>query len=123
LARWTTHGVLEAPTPAGARLAASGVASLANDTLALAASGMPNSSALYFQGTTRTAAAFGDGVRCAAGTIVRIAARTNVAGASSYPAPGQQPVSVRGAVATSGVRHYQVWYRNAPSSAPRARST
>ena len=107
------NGCANSLNSAGARLAASGVASLANDTLALAASGMPNSSALYFQGTTQSATAFGDGVRCAAGSTIRLGAKTNAAGASSYPTPGDQPVSVRGAVATSGVRHYQVWYRNA----------
>ena len=84
---------------AGAHLAASGVASLANDTLLLAASGTPNSNALYFQGTTQSASAFGDGVRCAAGSIIRIAAKTNLVGASSYPGAGEQPVSVRGAAA------------------------
>src|SRR5204862_2760631 len=37
----------------GGRLVAVGTASLAADTLVLAGSNMPNSSALYFQGTTQ----------------------------------------------------------------------
>ena len=97
----------------GARLQVQGAARLSNDTLVLGATGMPNSSALYFQGTLQSASAFGDGVRCAAGSIIRIAAKTNLAGASSYPGAGEQPVSVRGAVPAGAVRHYQVWYRNA----------
>jgi hypothetical protein len=74
---------------------------------------MPNSSALYFQGTAQSATHFGDGLRCAAGSIIRIGTKTNTAGASSYPGLGEAPVSVRGAVPAGAVRHYQVWYRNA----------
>jgi hypothetical protein len=101
----------------GARLLASGVSALSSDTLVLAGSGMPNSSALYFQGTSRTGGgagvAFGDGLRCAGGSIVRLGTKTNASGASSYPTAGDAPVSVRGLVAAPGTRWYQVWYRNA----------
>jgi hypothetical protein len=74
---------------------------------------MPNSNALYFQGTTQIAAAFGDGLRCAGGTVVRLGTKTNVAGTSTYPVAGDLSVSVRGAVTVPGVRNYQAWYRNA----------
>jgi hypothetical protein len=98
----------------GANLAGSGSASLSSDTLVLAGSGMPNSNALYFQGTTQIAAAFGDGLRCAGGTVVRIGTKLNSAGASSYPGAGDLSVSVRGNVTVAGsVRNYQAWYRNA----------
>jgi hypothetical protein len=103
----------------GGLLAASGIASLAGDTLVLAGEGMPNATVLYFQGTTRqnggTGSPFGDGLRCAGGTVVRLAATTNVAGASRYPFGPNAPVSVRGSVGTPGVRTYQAWYRNAAS--------
>jgi hypothetical protein len=102
---------------AGARLAASGLPSLSADGVVLAGSGMPNSSALYFQGTARTngglGQVFGDGLRCAGGSVVRLGTKANAAGASSYPGPGDLSVSVRGAVAAPGTRTYQVWYRNA----------
>ncbi|MBL8862442.1 MAG: hypothetical protein JNK02_10575 [Planctomycetes bacterium] len=101
----------------GARLAAAGTPSLATDTLVLQGGGMPNSSALYFQGTSQlgagAGAAFGDGLRCAGGTILRLSTRSNAAGASSFPGPGDPSVSVRGLVAAPGSRTYQVWYRNA----------
>jgi hypothetical protein len=101
----------------GALLSASGSASLAGDTVVLSGSGMPNSSALYFQGTVQQAggagAAFGDGKRCAGGSVVRLGTKTNAAGASSYPGAGQPSVSVKGLVTTPGTRTYQVWYRNA----------
>jgi hypothetical protein len=97
----------------GALLNATGSASIANDTLVLHGSGMPNSSCLYFQGTTQISAQFGDGLRCAGGSVIRLGTKTNVSGASQYPAAGDPSVSVRGAVTSPGVRNYQVWYRNA----------
>jgi hypothetical protein len=101
----------------GANLTTSGAASLANDTLVLNGSGMPDSSALYFQGTTQLnggmGAAFGDGLRCAGGTVIRLKTTANVAGASHYPATGDPSISVKGAVTAPGTRTYQVWYRNA----------
>jgi DNA-binding beta-propeller fold protein YncE len=101
----------------GGKLAASGSTSLAADTLVLAGSQMPDSSALYFQGTQRAllgaGTAFGDGLRCASGSVVRLGTKGNVGGASQYPAAGDPSVSVRGLVTAPGTRHYQVWYRNA----------
>jgi len=102
---------------AGGKLVATGNGSLTSDTIVLTGSGMANSSALYFQGTTRTAggvgAAFGDGLRCASGTVVRLGTTANVAGNSSYPTAGAQSVSVKGLITAPGTRTYQVWYRNA----------
>jgi hypothetical protein len=101
----------------GAHLGATGAASLAADTIVLHGSGMPNSSCLYFQGTTQVngglGSVFGDGLRCAGGTINRLGTKVNVAGASHYPAAGDASVSVRGAVTSPGLRTYQTWYRNA----------
>jgi hypothetical protein len=101
----------------GALLAASGTASVGSDSFVLSGSQMPDSSALYFQGTTRVDASlgsvFGDGLRCAGGAVIRLGTKTNASGASQYPAPGDASVSVRGAVAAGDVRTYQVWYRNA----------
>ncbi len=99
------------------RLGGSGTPSVSADTLMLAGSGMPNSSALYFQGTAQQAggagAVFGDGLRCAAGSVIRLGTKTNSGGASSYPGGGDLSVSVRGAISPGDTRHYQVWYRNA----------
>ncbi len=111
------RGCANSVNASGARLSASGVPSIASDTVVLAADGMPDSSALYFQGTSRTAggfgAAFGDGLRCAGGSIVRLATTANAASASQYPRAGDPSISVRGAVQSGDVRTYQVWYRNA----------
>jgi hypothetical protein len=101
----------------GANLASSGAPSLSNDTLGLVGTGMPSSSALYFQGTTQigggAGATFGDGLRCAGGSVVRLHTETNVGGASQYPQPGDPSISVKGMVTAPGSRTYQVWYRNA----------
>jgi plastocyanin len=101
----------------GGRLAASGAPSVSSDALVLAGSGLPNSSALYFQGTTQQAggagAVFGDGLRCAGGAVIRLGTKTNAGGGSTFPGAGDPSVSVRGACAAGDVRHYQVWYRNA----------
>jgi hypothetical protein len=101
----------------GARLVATGSASISGDSLVLAGSGMPNSSALFFQGTAQQngglGTVFGDGLRCAGGTNLRLGTKSNTAGASSYPVGADPSVSVRGSVFAPGTRVYQVWYRNA----------
>jgi hypothetical protein len=99
------------------QLVATGVSSVSADTLSLSGSGMPDSSALYFQGTAKVAAGvgavFGDGLRCAGGTVIRLGIETNAGGASHYPGAGDALVSVRGGNAAGNVRTYQAWYRNA----------
>jgi hypothetical protein len=101
----------------GALLSATGVASVASDTVVLSGTGMPNSSALYFRGTSQLSGGngivFGDGLRCVGGTIVRLGVKLNAGGASQYPTTGDASVSVRGGVAPGDIRQYQVWYRNA----------
>jgi hypothetical protein len=98
----------------GANLAASGLASVANDSVVLTGTGMPNSSALYFQGTTQISVTFGDGLRCAGGSVIRLGTKSNVGGTSSYPVGADPRISVRGLVPAAGAtRNYQCWYRNA----------
>jgi hypothetical protein len=102
------------------RLRATGVARIAHDNFMLSGAQMPNSSALFFQGTAQAGSGngtvFGDGLRCAAGSVIRLGTKINSGGSSSYPVPGDLPVSVKGAVPPGGgTRHYQVWYRNAAS--------
>jgi hypothetical protein len=86
----------------GANLAATGSASVTNDTIVLSGTNMPNSTCLYFQGTSQQAsgagAVFGDGLRCAGGTIARLGTKTNVAGTSQYPVGADAHVSVKGAI-------------------------
>jgi hypothetical protein len=101
----------------GGTLTATGSASIASDTFTLHGSGMPDGAALYYQGTTQVAggagAVFGDGLRCAGGTTIRLSPKTNLLGQSQYPEPGDASVSVRGTDVVGDVRTYQCWYRNA----------
>jgi hypothetical protein len=113
------HGCANSANPAGARLATSGGSTISNDTLALLGTGMPNSACLYFQATTQVSLAFGDGLRCAGGTVTRLGAQINAGGASQYPAAGDAPVHIAGGVLAAGTRTYQAWYRNvAPYCTP-----
>jgi hypothetical protein len=100
----------------GGRLDFIGVASLSDDSLTLLGTNMPDSSALYFQGTAPTAggsgSTFGDGLRCAGGTVTRLATHTNTGGASQFPSAGDAAISIRGVVPSPGSRTYQVWFRN-----------
>jgi hypothetical protein len=111
------NGCASSVSASGAHLAGSGTASISNDTFVLTGTLMPNSSALYFQGTAQTnggaGAAFGDGLRCAGGSVIRLGTKTNVAGTSSYPSGADLHIGTKGANSAGAVRMYQVWYRNA----------
>ncbi|MBK7875770.1 MAG: immunoglobulin domain-containing protein [Planctomycetes bacterium] len=111
------RGCANSTNPAGALLTGTGEPSL--DTLILHGSGMPASSAcIYLQGDLVTNLVFGDGVRCAGGNLIRLRTRTNVAGASDFPLPGDPSVATRGLVTPGSgvVRSYQTYYRNAAST-------
>ncbi|MBL8862220.1 MAG: hypothetical protein JNK02_09420 [Planctomycetes bacterium] len=103
----------------GGLLQASGANSVASDSLAFTASGLPPStSALFYQGTAQQnfgqGSPFGDGLRCVAGTVIRLATKTAAGGVASYPGVGDPSVSVRGLLPPGGgTRYYQAWYRNA----------
>ncbi|MCY2961488.1 MAG: PQQ-dependent sugar dehydrogenase [Planctomycetota bacterium] len=102
----------------GGNLGSTGSASISNDSLVLLGTGMPNSSALYFQGTTQVGAGagsvFGDGKRCAGGSVVRLGTKLNSVNQSAYPEILDVGIAIKGMI-TSGpqTRTYQVWYRNA----------
>lgn len=98
----------------GANLRATGRASVASDSLALQGSGMPNGGCLYFQGTVSlVGSAFGDGLLCSGGTTTRLGIKQNTNGWSTFPLPGDAPISqAAGVPPAGGMRVYQVWYRN-----------
>jgi hypothetical protein len=114
------HGCAHSSGP-GALLQASGLPSVSADTLQLYASSLPATSpGLYIQGTTLLAAgagaAFGDGLRCVGGNVVRLGVRASAGGVSHFGHGDGSgvSVSVKGAVpAAGGLRHYQLWFRDA----------
>ncbi len=110
----------------GAKISVAGEASLSADTIVLLGSQMPPGSfALFFQGhyqqNSGAGSVFGDGLRCAGGTVGRMRVTSiDASGNTYYPSSGSQPsVSVQGFVPGPGVRTYQAWYRNvAPFCTP-----
>lgn len=108
----------------GALLTASGTTSVLAADLVLHGSGMPGTvPSIMFQGTGLETTAgspptwglpFGDGVRCAGGSIQRMEVKFNVGGASQYPEGGDLAIAVKGAIPPGGgvTRYYQCWFRD-----------
>lgn len=103
---------------AGARLDWSGNPSLANDNFTLRAAFIGTGPGLYLQGSAAITGgtAFGDGLSCTTGAILRLGVKFAVSGSSHYPEPGDAPVSIGGQIPGAGTaRVYQIYYRDAPS--------
>lgn len=118
------HGCAHSADPRGARLAATGLASVAHDGVALLAIDLPpNAPTVLLQSSDAAGGgsglAFGDGLRCLGGAVVRLAARqAGPAGQLAFGAgvAGDPRLSVAGGMpATGGTRRYQAYYRNAAS--------
>jgi hypothetical protein len=99
----------------GGKLEGSGTPQISADTVVLNATQLPSgTTALFFQGATALSGiAFGDGLRCAGGTTIRLGTKVANGGACSYPGAGDPSVSVKGQITSLGTRYYQTWYRNA----------
>ncbi|MBL8863234.1 MAG: hypothetical protein JNK02_14655 [Planctomycetes bacterium] len=103
----------------GARLRAKGDPSVSADTLSLWITGAPEGyTVLFFQGSARenggAGVVFGEGLRCAGGTLARLGQKTQSFNWASYPSAGDPPISQRGFVAPGQTRHYQAWYLDSP---------
>ena len=118
------HGCANSVNASGAQLGATGFTEVdpltGTDAVVLHGSGMPSSAtAIYLKGDNNTAAGvvFGDGVRCVSGSLIRLGVKGSVSGASSYPGPGDQSISVRGGTPSgSGLTgYYQMYYRDPAS--------
>jgi len=106
----------------GVRLAASGMPSIAWDSVSLLAAGLPAGAPTLLLQSTNAASAilsFGDGLRCLGSPVVRMGLRSasaqgtvdrgcGVSGDARLSAVGQVPL-------TGGTRYYQLYYRNAGS--------
>jgi hypothetical protein len=101
----------------GADLISVGNPSLGSDSFGLAAFGMgASTSCMFFQGSSATYAGtlFGDGRRCAGGTIIRLGIKQAAGGSASYPSAQDTPLHIKGKIAQPGTfAAYQVWYRDA----------
>jgi len=102
----------------GATLSTSGFSSLSNDTLVLRGGNLiPNQPGLYFQGNNAINAgsgnAFGDGLRCAGGGVVRLQVRFASATGESET---DTSLSAIGQPVAGDVKRYQLWYRDPVTS-------
>ena len=112
------HGCANSQVPAGALLMALGATN--PDTLSLHASQMlPNASSIFLQGdgVLTNAAVFGDGLRCAAGQLLRLGLKGAVGGTSQYPGPGDLSIRAKAAalgapIPAGATRTYQTYYRD-----------
>lgn len=112
------NGCANSVHSSGANLTSSG-SPLADD-VRLEGGAMPDSSTcIYLQGDALEDVTFGDGVRCTGGNLIRLRARANIAGLSSFPdSTDTITLSARGGVTPGGGvrRFYQTYYRNAAAN-------
>jgi hypothetical protein len=109
----------ENSTGQGALLSVAGVASVSADSIVFSGSDLPSGPGLYFQGNNAinggNGNVFGDGLRCAGGSVKRLQVRFSAGGTS------QTSVSISNAagnVTAGSLRRYQLWYRDPSVSAP-----
>lgn len=113
------NGCANSQFSAGANLSSSGTASATSSSLVLSVSGVPaNQPGLLFQGDVANnggmGVPFGDGLRCAGGTVIRL--ETVFADASGN-ATSTIDIAAKGGVSAGDTRYYQHWYRD-PSGSP-----
>jgi hypothetical protein len=119
----TGRGCENSASTGGAQLSAAGIPSLASDTLVLTSTGeLPTVLSIFLQGNASIAGAnFGDGRRCAGGTLKRLYVKNASGGVVSAPQAGDPSISARSAalndpLAAGTTRHYQTYYRDPNAS-------
>jgi len=99
----------------GARLSASGTASISSDTLVLMTTHLePSNAGLYFQANNDLSPGipWGDGLQCAGGQLRRLGVRFANATGYSDTSAWSTPISVKaGNVNAGDTKRYQCWYR------------
>ena len=113
------HGCENSSTTGGALLTASGVASLAADSVHLTASGeKPTATSVLLQGALVISPIhYGDGLRCVGGTLKRLYTHTAAGGIVTMPQGADATISAasaaKGDVINAGsTRGYQIYYRD-----------
>ncbi|MFN0007731.1 MAG: hypothetical protein ACKVXR_07470 [Planctomycetota bacterium] len=111
------RGCQNSASTGGAVLFATGTTS--PDTVVLRSSGeRATSLSIFLQGNASiNPVTYGDGLRCAGGTLKRLYTKTASAGEAFAPGPGDPSITARSAalgvpIPANGRRYYQVWYRD-----------
>jgi hypothetical protein len=117
------HGCENSARSGGALLSASGLTSLAFDTLTLSASGeTQHASSLFLQGSTQVPPQpFGDGLLCTGGTVRRLYVTSASAGTATAPGHHELHVAARSAelgdpILIGQTRVYQACYRDSEAA-------
>jgi hypothetical protein len=113
------HGCGNSTFAGGAELSATGNASIANDSFTLSVFGtVPGKPGLFFQGDNAvdggSGVAFGDGLRCAGGEVVRLQVRVADASGQAETSIG---ISDAAGLSAGELKRYQWWYRD-PAGSP-----
>jgi hypothetical protein len=114
------RGCGNAGNSGGAALTAIGSAHVSRDTVLLLTNGTaPSAVGLFIQGTIAANGSigtpFGDGLRCAAGSVLRLDIATASGGVAQFPKITDPKLSVVGQIPVGGAtRIYQLWYRDSP---------
>jgi Tol biopolymer transport system component len=114
------HGCENSSGTGGALLSGSGNPSLSTDTFVLSSAGeKPTALSIFLQGSALVPhVVFGDGLRCAGGTLERLFFVEHASGGvATAPQAGDPSVSARSAalgdvLAVGAMRHYQTYYRD-----------
>lgn len=103
----------------GGSISASGVASVASDTLVFTTAGQVDSPSIVLQGdaTVPGGAIQGQGVRCVGGSLYRLYIKFGVGGSITAPVVGDPSVTAAAAalgdvIAPGSTRYYSVYYRD-----------
>jgi acid phosphatase len=115
-----SRGCDNSSSTGGAQLSSAGTASLTTDTVVLTASGeKPTATSVFLQGDAAVhgGSVFGQGVRCAGGSLKRLYVKTASAGVATAPQAGDASVSARSSelgdtIASGATRYYGVYYRD-----------
>jgi Tol biopolymer transport system component len=113
------HGCENSTSTGGATLAGAGVASLSNDSVQLtSASEIASALSIVLQGSSYIApVSFGDGLRCAGGSLKRLYSKNASGGSITVPQGAEPSISVRSSalgdtIPLGATRVYQVYYRD-----------
>jgi hypothetical protein len=113
------HGCENSVGTGGAKLMMTGIAGISADTVQFISSGeLPSALSILLQGSTTIAPVnFGDGLRCAGGTLKRLYTKNAISGVARAPQSGDASVSARSEalgdpIPLGATRDYQMYYRD-----------
>ncbi|MBJ02084.1 MAG: arylsulfotransferase (ASST) [Planctomycetes bacterium] len=98
----------------GALIGSSGSTNISSNNLVLSVTSAPaNTPGIFYFGTNQASAPFGDGFRCAGGSLARLSVLfIDATGAGSYPLDFTNTNSPVGSLLAGDTRYFQFWFRD-----------